>query len=240
MPNETFKYKSLFISDVHLGMNGIRVNELISFLKDNTAENIFIVGDFIDGLELKYKWRWDAEYFVLIQKLLRQIRKGTKIVYIVGNHDYFMENFIDHDLFGVNVCMEYEYNNDILILHGHQFDGLLGKIKWLQSLGSHGYSIILNMNLILNKYRAKFGFPRYPLSQLIKSKIKSAVNYMNDYESLVVDYAKSKGYNKVITGHIHNPCYKIVDNIHYYNTGDWVENASVIVEHFDGKLELIK
>ena len=239
MSNNGFKYRSIFISDVHLGMKGTRVNDLISFLKENTAENVFLVGDFIDGLELKYKWRWDAEYFVLIQKLLRQIRKGTKIVYIVGNHDYFMENFIDHDLFSIKVCMEYEYNG-ALILHGHQFDGLLGKIKWLQALGSHGYSVILNMNLVLNNYRAKFGFPRYPLSQLIKSRIKSAVSYMSDYESLVANYAKSKGFSKVITGHIHNPCYKVIDNVHYYNTGDWVENASVLVESFDGGLQLIK
>jgi UDP-2,3-diacylglucosamine pyrophosphatase LpxH len=240
MINQDYKYKSIFVSDLHLGMNGNKVKELIAFIKDNPCQTIFLVGDIIDGWELRRKWYWDAEYNLLIQKLLRQLRKGTKIVYLVGNHDEFMESFIGNDLAGIEVCMEYSYDN-ILILHGHQFDGLLLKnYKWIQHIGSHAYNIILSMNIFINNHRSKLGLKKSSFSKFVKSNVKSAINYLNDYESIVSNYAKSQGFDTIICGHIHSPCDKTINGVRYLNTGDWVENMSCIVETFDNDLQLIE
>lgn len=232
-------YKSIIISDLHLGMRGTHINELILFLKNNSCENLFIVGDFIDGWELKHNWHWPPEYNILIQKLLRKIRKGTKIIYIIGNHDEFVETFIDHDFSGIHFCMEYSYGN-ILFIHGHQFDGILCKMKYLQQLGSNMYNIILSINIFINSYRRKFGFKKWSFSKSIKNRVKSAINYINNFELSVCKYAKNKGFDTIITGHIHSPRHKIIDNINYYNCGDFVENSSLIVETMDGNLKLIE
>jgi UDP-2,3-diacylglucosamine pyrophosphatase LpxH len=238
------KYRSIFISDVHLGIKYSRVEELLKFLKANECDNLYLVGDIVDGWALKRRWYWDNNCNLLIQKILRKARHGTKVVYLTGNHDEFLRFFERPIEFGnIEVTDEVVHvlsNGDTyLVIHGDKFDGLLNNMDWISHFGSWVYDGILWLSAKLNTWRRKLGMQYWSLSHVVKFKVKEAVKYMTNFEVALAAEAKRKGVKGVICGHVHHACFKMIDGIEYYNCGSWLEHCNVIVEHMDGRLEII-
>jgi UDP-2,3-diacylglucosamine pyrophosphatase LpxH len=237
-------YKSIFISDLHLGTKHSRVKKCIEFLKNNECDNLFLVGDIIDGWSLRRKWFWDSDHNLMIQKILRKSRKGTRVVYLPGNHDEFLRDFrLLQNFGGIEIVDEILHTTangkKYLIIHGDKFDGALNSFRILSHIGSYLYDVLLDINTIYNRIRHKFGFGYWSLSHFLKSNTKKAVQFCSKFETLLVDAAKRHGADGVICGHIHTPFQKMIDDIEYHNTGCWVEMATAIVEHEDGRLELL-
>lgn len=240
------QYKSIFISDIHLGTRFSKAEEFLDFLKHTEAENIFFVGDIIDGWAIKRKFRWLQSHSDVVQKVLKKARKGTKTFFIIGNHDEFLRPFAPL-LMGDNleIVNEIAYTGidgkKYLVTHGDFFDSITMTHKWLALAGDIGYDFVLFVNHILNEFRQKCGIKRYwSISKYIKDNVKSSVSFINNFEEILSSHAKHKKYDGVICGHIHKPEARIIEDIIYYNCGDWIENCSAVVEHFDGRFEVIK
>lgn len=238
-------YRTIWVSDIHLGIKYSRVEELLKFLKENECEILYLVGDVIDGWALKRKWYWDNNANLLVQKILRKSRHGTRVVYLSGNHDEFLR-FIERPFSFGNIEVQEEVIHTTakgvkyLVIHGDKFDGMLNKIKWISHLGSFFYDVILWLNVVVNKWRRKMGMQYWSLSHVIKQKVKEAVKFINHFETLLSTEAKRKNVDGVVCGHIHNACFKNIDGIEYYNCGSWLEQCNAVVEHMDGKMEIIK
>lgn len=246
--SETFtankrSFRSVWISDVHLGTKHAQVEALLDFLRETDCRYLYLVGDFIDGWQLKNKWHWEDSYNVLIQKLLRKSRKETRVIYITGNHDEFIEHFLGVGFGSVMLAREVIHTaadgKRYLVLHGHQFDGLTQFNRLLEKLGTHLYDWILDFNLHFNRVRRMFGFGYWSLAAYLKFKAKSAVKYITDFEQTIVQLARKHGAHGVICGHIHRAEIKNIGGVVYLNSGDWVESCTALVEGFDGKIELI-
>jgi UDP-2,3-diacylglucosamine pyrophosphatase LpxH len=237
-------YRSIWISDVHLGMKHAQVTKLLEFLRDTECEYLYIVGDFIDGWQLRRKWYWSDEYNVLIQKLLRKNRKNTKVIFITGNHDEFLERFLGITFGSVQLVERAIHvsadGQRYLVIHGHQFDGVMHFNRLLDRVGSALYDWILNLNVWVNRVRRLFGFGYWSFASYIKMKAKAAVKYVTDYETAMIQYGRKTGMNGVICGHIHRPEIRPVGDLVYMNCGDWIENCTALAEDFDGKFTLLK
>ncbi|MFY9088482.1 UDP-2,3-diacylglucosamine diphosphatase [Arcobacter aquimarinus] len=239
------KYKSIFISDVHLGTRFSKAKLLLNFFKHNECENLILVGDIIDGWSIKRKLYWPQEHSDVIQKILKKAKKGTKVTFITGNHDEFLRPFVPLLLGNsINISNELEYialnGKKYYITHGDFFDSITMTKKWLAVLGDYGYDLLLHLNSILNFFRKLFGIRKYwSLSKYVKDNVKSSVSFINDFESVLVNHARNKAYDGIICGHIHKAEIKLIDEIEYLNCGDWVESCTAIVETFDGKFEII-
>ena len=237
------KYRTIFISDFHLGSKGCQSSMLLDFLRNTRSDYLYLVGDIIDGWRLKNKWFWPQEHNDVVQKILRKARHGTKVYYVSGNHDELVRKFVPINLGEVNIVNEAIHitadNKKLLILHGDKFDAIIRVAPWLAHLGDYAYDFALWTNVTLNKIRKRLGYKYWSLSKFLKLKVKKAVSYINRYEEVVANYAYKKNMDGVVCGHIHHASDKIIGDVHYYNDGDWVENCSALVEHFDGKLELI-
>lgn len=239
-------YKSIFISDIHLGTKDSEVEKLLLFLKDIECENLFLVGDIIDGWELRRAWRWDQHHSDFIQKLLRRARKGTKIYYILGNHDEFLRHFLPIAIGdNIELCDEFVYNaldgKKYLVIHGDLFDTITMTKKWLAYLGDKTYLFLLRLNKPLNFIRMNMlGCHYWSLSRYLKLSVKKAVNYIFDYEFILASHTKLKGLDGVICGHIHEAAIKDIDTIKYLNCGDWVESCTAIAENYSGDWEILK
>lgn len=238
------KCKTIWISDIHLGSQHCQADKLLKFLKSYDSENLILVGDIIDFWSLKRKMFWPEDHNTVIQKLLRKARHGTKIVYIPGNHD---ESVRHYDLFtfgGISIADEYVYTSvygkKILCIHGDQFDTVVKYHKWLAVIGDIGYYYLVWLNKLINKFRNRFGFHPWSLSSYIKGRIKEVGVIMGDYKDSLSKYAKIKECDAVLCGHIHKAEMVEMNGLTYYNCGDWVETCSAIVEHFDGKIEIVK
>lgn len=240
-------YKSLFVSDIHLGTKQCQVTYLLNFIHDNTFDNVFLVGDIIDIHALSHKWYWAKEHNTFIQKVLRLARKQTAVYYLVGNHDEALRSFLEkgmHFSFGdIRVCDEYEYKSisgkNILLVHGDCFDGAFRSIGWLYALGDRAYETALFLNSVYNWWRKKFGMGYWSLSSYLKSKVKTAMQTVNNFDELVVRKCILGGYDFLIYGHSHMPGIKKVKTKYLLNTGDQVENFTCIVETKDGEFQLI-
>ncbi len=233
------KVRTLFISDTHIGNEFCNHQKLLTLISEIECEHIYLIGDIIDGWALKRKFKWHSNYNTIFQKILRLSRKGTKVTYLYGNHDDFLEHF-DGLNFGDNITVAREINHitidnrNLLIIHGDQFDGIITNNKWIQKIGAIIYDFSLATNKIFRLF--KFSF-----SKFLKQRAKEAVKYIGNYEETVSNYCKLNGYDGVVTGHIHHPIIKQINDVTYYNTGDWLEpyHNTIIVEHYDGKLELL-
>jgi UDP-2,3-diacylglucosamine pyrophosphatase LpxH len=225
---------SLFLSDLHLGSKYCKIEKINQILKKYRPENLFLIGDIFDGYKLKNKFRWCNEYNFLIRKILGYIKKyDTKVIYVTGNHDSFLRQFTDENFGNILICDEYIHtvgDKKFLITHGDHFDTICNKIPVLFTCGDWAYSFVLWLNHWINIVRGWTGYGYYPISKLIKKQVKSAVNYMNNFEHVLAEYTKKKQCGGVICGHIHNPEQKIISGISYHNTGDFVENCSYIIE----------
>ncbi|MGA1933256.1 UDP-2,3-diacylglucosamine diphosphatase [Arcobacter sp. YIC-464] len=239
------KYKSIFISDIHLGTRFSKAKKLLNFLKHNESENLILVGDIIDGWAIKRKFVWPQTHSDVIQKVLKKARKGTNVHFITGNHDEFIRPFVPLVLGdSLNISNELDYQGingkKYYITHGDFFDSITMTKKWLAILGDYGYDLLLYLNAALNFVRQKLGIKKYwSLSKYVKDSVKSSVSFINDFESVLSTHAKNKGYDGIICGHIHKAEIRDIDGIEYLNCGDWVENCTAIVETFDGEFKII-
>jgi len=238
-------YRAIFVSDVHLGTKDCQARALLQFLKENESEYLFLVGDIIDGWALKRRMYWPQEHSDVIQKVLRKARKKTKVFYIVGNHDEFIRGFIPIML-GENLEIKNEHvytdlkGRAIGVIHGDSFDSITMSQKWLAMLGDVLYQTMLRLNRPLNRLRRWVGYKRYwSLSKYLKQKVKQSVQFIDNYERILSDYAVQNDYHGVINGHIHHAEIRMIEDTLYMNCGDWVESCTALVETEAGEWKII-
>lgn len=236
-------YRTIWISDFHLGTRDCQADLLLDFLKHTDSEKLYLVGDIIDGWQLKKSWHWKQSHNDVVQKLLRKARKGTEVVYIPGNHDEAARDYVGMDFGGVMLRKEAQHTTAdgkrLLIIHGDEFDGVMHYAKWLAHVGDTLYMFALRLNRYVNKVRRAMGKPYWSLSQYLKHKVKNAVSFITQFETILADAAKRRGFDGVVCGHIHQAEIKAYDGIDYYNCGDWVESITALVENDDGRIEII-
>jgi len=236
-------YRSIFISDIHLGTKACAADKLNAFMKESKCDNLYLIGDIIDMWALKRKWYWPQEHSDFIKKIINRAKHGTNVVYVIGNHDEILRNWLDLGLeFGnIKFCNEYEHisesGNTWLLTHGDLFDSIMAH-KWLAIVGDRAYTFLLQTNTFLNWVRSKFGLGYWSLSKWAKSNTKTVLNFIYKFEDHIATYAKDKKYSGVFAGHIHAPAIKTMNDIMYMNTGDFCETCSAIVERMDGVFEL--
>lgn len=237
------KFRSIWISDVHLGTAGCQADYLLDFLKHTESEHLYLVGDIIDGWALKRSWYWKQSHNDVIQKLLRKARHGTQITFIPGNHDEAARQFLGMVFGEIRIEDELIHRTadgrQFLVLHGDRFDGVVQCAKWLAIVGDRMYGFTLSLNHYLNRLRSRMGLGYWSLSQFLKHKVKSAVNFVSRFEEAVAGEAKTRGLDGVICGHIHKAEMREVDGVLYCNDGDWVESLTALVELENGELKII-
>ena len=220
-----------------------RREALLDFLKHTECETLFLVGDIIDGWQLRRHWYWPQAHNDVIQKLLRKARKGTRVIFIPGNHDEFARKYLDHNFGGIDVAEEWIHETadgrKLWVMHGDLFDGVIQCAKWLAHVGDSLYEFTLKLNRHLNSLRARMGLPYWSLSKYLKLKVKRAVSYVGDFENAVAREARKRGVQGVVCGHIHHAELRDIDGILYANDGDWVESLTALAEHADGTLEIL-
>lgn len=236
-------YKTIFISDIHLGSKACQAELLLDFLKHNDSEKLYLVGDIVDGWRLKRKWYWPQSHNDVVQKILRKARKGTEIIYVPGNHDEGLRRYIGTHFGGIEVrptdIYEAVNGDKYLVLHGDSFDNVMLYARWLASIGDHAYDLVLRLNTVFNGLRRLMGLRYWSLSAFLKIKVKNAVQFISEFERVLVQEAQKAGVQGVICGHIHHAQMKRYGDVIYMNDGDWVESCTALVEHFDGTWEIV-
>lgn len=242
-PVERRRYRSVFISDLHLGTPGCQAVELLAFLKDSPSDYLYLVGDIVDGWQLRRRWYWPQSHNDVVQKLLRRARKGCRVILVPGNHDEFARGFIGHQFGGIEVEEDAVHvtadGKRLWVTHGDYFDGVIQCAKWLAYVGDYLYEFTLRLNRHLNHLRARVGLPYWSLSAYLKHKVKKAVSFISDFEEAVAQEARRRGHDGVVCGHIHRAEMRDIEGILYCNDGDWVESRTALVEHHDGRLEIV-
>jgi UDP-2,3-diacylglucosamine pyrophosphatase LpxH len=236
-------YRTLFLSDLHLGTRGSQAELLLDFLRHNEAQTIYLVGDIVDGWRLKNGWYWPQAHNDVVQKLLRKVRKGARVIYVPGNHDEFARDYTGLVFGGVEVTdtaiHETADGKKMLVIHGDQFDIVVRHARWLAFLGDWAYEIALFTNTWFNRARRIFGVGYWSFSAWAKLKVKNAVNFIGDFEETLAAEAARRGVDGVICGHIHHATIRRIDGMLYVNTGDFVESCTAVAEHPDGRFEIL-
>ncbi len=242
-PESSRRYRTLWISDIHLGTPGCQAHYLLDFLKHNESDTLYLVGDIIDGWQLRRGWYWPQAHNDVVQKILRKARKGTRVVYVPGNHDEMARQFSGLAFGEIEVAEDTIHvtanGRRLLVTHGDLFDGVMQHARWLAYLGDSLYSMMLVLNRWFNWVRAHFGYSYWSLSQYLKHKVKNAVSFITAFERVMIEEARRRECDGVVCGHIHKAEIRTIDGIVYSNDGDWVESLSALAETFDGELEII-
>ena len=240
------KIKTLFISDVHLGTKKCQADKLLEVIKNYEFEKLIIVGDFIDLTSLKRKFYWHADHSTVIQKVLRLSRKGVSVTYILGNHDFYLRELIKEDNINIGdilLCDELYYETlkgeKIYICHGDQFDGFIRLHPFLYVLGDWAYEFSFKINKTYNWFRRIFGLEYWSLSQYLKSKVKNAIAFINDFKILSLKKLDEVNCDSIMIGHIHTPAIEKIGDKSYYNTGDYCESCSFLYEDLNGEIKLV-
>ena len=238
-----YRFRTLFISDVHLGARGSQADRLLDFLRYHDADTIYLVGDIIDGWQIKSGWYWPQTHNDVVQKLLRKARKGTRIVYVPGNHDEFLRDYYGTHFGGIEVVENAIHHGAdgrrYLVTHGDQFDLVVTQARWLALLGDKAYDAAIVVNRWFNAVRRLLRMPYWSLSAWAKQKVKNAVNYIGEFEKTLAADAQRHDAEGVICGHIHHAAIHDHFGVRYINCGDWVESCTAIVEHADGRFEIV-
>jgi UDP-2,3-diacylglucosamine pyrophosphatase LpxH len=237
------RYRTIWLSDIHLGTRGCKAEYLIDFLRHNEASTVYLVGDIVDGWRLKKSWYWPQAHNDVVQKMLRMVRKGTRVIYVPGNHDEWLRDYTLLHFGGVEVLDEAVHVTAdglrLLVVHGDAFDAVVKHAKWLAALGDNAYTLALVLNRYFNTLRRAFGYSYWSLSAYLKLRVKNAVQYIGSFADALSDEARRRGFDGVICGHIHHAEIRELGGVLYCNDGDWVESCTALVEHFDGRLEII-
>lgn len=237
------QYRTIWISDIHLGTRGCNAEMLIDFLDHVDSDTMYLVGDIIDGWQLKKKFYWPAAHNDIVWRILKRAKRGTRIIYVPGNHDEMFRQFTGLNFGGVEIkrqaIHETADGRRLLVLHGDEFDAITLSHRWLAHLGDAAYTFIMVLNRWFNNYRRWRGLPYWSLSKHAKQKVKNAVEFISNFEEIVAREAGARGVDGVIAGHIHTAEMRKIDGIDYYNDGDWVEGCTALVEHYDGRMEIL-
>lgn len=241
---DVLRYRAIWLSDIHLGTRGCQADMLLDFLKHTESDVLYLVGDIVDGWRLKKSWYWPQAHNDVVQKILRRARKGAQVFMIPGNHDEAFRDYIGLQFGGVTILEDTIHTaadgKRYLVIHGDQFDAVVRYAKWLAFVGDTAYTFLLWLNTLLNKARRRLGFPYWSLSAYLKHKTKKAVEFIGDYETALTDEARRRQVDGVICGHIHHAEMRDMDGVLYVNDGDWVESCTALVEHPDGRLEILR
>jgi len=242
--SSTFRYRTIWISDIHLGTRGAKAEYLLDFLKRCDSETLYLVGDILDGWRLRKGWYWPQSHNDVVQKLLRKARKGTNVVLIPGNHDEFLRGYtgveFGHIPIRRHAIHEGADGHKYLVIHGDEFDGIVSCARWLALLGDTAYTLALVANRWFNAARRRLGLQYWSLSAYLKHRVKNAVAFIANFEGAMADVARKRGLAGVICGHIHHAEIRMIGDILYCNDGDWVESCTALVEHFDGRFEVVR
>ena len=242
-PGERTHYRTVWISDVHLGTPGCAAEMLVDFLRRTDCDTLYLVGDIIDGWQLRKGWHWPAKHNDVVRCVLKQAKRGTRVVDVPGNHDEAMRDYVGLHFGGVEIAAEAIHvtadGRRLLVIHGDEFDGVMLYARWLAFLGDHAYTLLLKTNVWVNAVRRRFGKPYWSLSSHLKKKVKNAVQFISGYEEVVARAALERGADGVVCGHIHSAEIRQFGDVTYYNDGDWVESCTALVEHADGRMEII-
>ncbi len=238
------KYRTILLSDIHLGTPGCQADLLLDFLSCHDAETFYLVGDIVDAWRIGKKGsHWPQSHNNVVQAFMKKAKKGARVIYIPGNHDEGMRNYLGTHFGGIEVMHTADYETSdgrrFLVTHGDQFDAVVMNAKWLAHVGDSAYEFMLWLNTWLNRARILWGGQYWSLSKWAKAQVKQAVSFIGEYEKVLTDEAKRGGYDGVVCGHIHNANIRKIGDIDYVNTGDWVESCTAIVERDDGTLKLI-
>jgi UDP-2,3-diacylglucosamine pyrophosphatase LpxH len=235
--------RTVWISDTHLGTAGCNAELLLDFLKSVDCETLYLVGDIVDGWQLRKGWYWPTRHNDVVRCVLKKAKHGTRVIYVPGNHDEAFRDFVGLNLGGIELVSEAVHvtadGRRLLILHGDEFDGVVLYAKWLAFLGDSAYVLLLKINRMLNWIRRKRGLPYWSLSGHLKKKVKNAVQFISKFEEVVAHAAHERGAHGVVCGHIHSAEIREIGNVTYYNDGDWVESCTALVEQSDGRMEII-
>lgn len=235
--------RTIWISDVHLGTAGCNAELLLDFLKSVDCEMLYLVGDIVDGWQLKKGWYWPTRHNDVVRCVLKKAKHGTRVIYIPGNHDEAFRGYTGLTLGGIELVHQAIHetadNRTLLVLHGDEFDGVVLYAKWLAFLGDRAYTLLLKLNRMLNWVRRKRGLPYWSISNHLKKKVKNAVKFISSFEEVVAHAAHERGANGVVCGHIHSAEIRQIGEVTYYNDGDWVESCTALVEHPSGEMEII-
>jgi len=237
-------YRTVWVSDTHLGTRGCRADLLLEFLRSFEAETLYLVGDIIDGWRLRKSWYWAPAHSEVVHEILAKARRGTRVVYVPGNHDEMMREFCGLMIGTLEVQKQVLHTTAdgrrLLVLHGDQFDGIVNYAKWLAKLGDWAYSTALEINRVFNEARRRLGFGYWSLSARLKGMVKDAVAFIDNFEHAIAEEARRHGVDGVVCGHIHKAEMRMIDGILYCNDGDWVEGCTALVEHTDGSLQIVE
>lgn len=237
------KFRTIWISDVHLGTRGCAADLLIDFLDTTDSETMYLVGDIIDGWRLKKKFYWPAAHNDIVWRIMKRAKRGTKVVYVPGNHDEMFRQFSGMNFGGVEIKRQAVHTTAdgrrLLIVHGDEFDAIMLSHRWLAFLGDQAYGALMRCNHAVNKVRSWLGKPYWSLSKTAKQKVKNAVEFISRFEHAVAHEAAARGVDGVVCGHIHHAEFRELSGVEYYNDGDWVEGCTALVEHSDGRMEVL-
>lgn len=242
------RYRTIFLSDLHLGMRGCQAERVLDFIRHHEAERWVLVGDVVDGWALTRSWTWTQTHNDVVQKLLREVRKGAEMVYVPGNHDGAARQFVGLTFGGILVQREWTHvtadGRRLLVLHGDEFDGVVRLAPWLSHVGAQAYEVLLKLNTVVARARERLGKPYWSLAAALKDRTKKAVQYVAGFEEAVAARAAERGADGVVCGHIHRPEIRTfateAGEVLYANCGDWVESCTALVEHADGRLEIVR
>lgn len=237
------RFRTIWISDIHLGTKGCNAAMLIDFLDSVDSETMYLVGDIIDGWRLKKRFYWPAAHNDVVWRVMKRAKRGTRVVYIPGNHDEMFRQFSGMNFGGVEIrrkaIHETADGRRLLVLHGDEFDTIMLAHRWLAFVGDAAYHALMGLNLWVNKVRQWFDLPYWSLSKMAKHKVKNAVEFIGKFEDVVAHEAGARGVDGVVCGHIHNAEMRDINGVQYYNDGDWVEGCTALVEHHDGRMEVL-
>ncbi|MDR2154121.1 MAG: UDP-2,3-diacylglucosamine diphosphatase [Burkholderiaceae bacterium] len=237
------RYRAIWLSDIHLGTPGCQAAYVLDFLRHNESDTLYLVGDIIDGWQLRKGWYWPQAHNDVVQKVLRRARKGARVVFIPGNHDEAARQFLGLHFGQIEVAEDAIHvtaaGKRLWVTHGDLFDGVVQHARWLAYVGDTLYTLILNLNRHFNRIRVRLGYPYWSLSQHLKQQVKKALNYINSFERAMTDEARRRGCDGVVCGHIHKAEIREINGQLYCNDGDWVESLSALVETMEGELRIV-
>ncbi len=237
------RVRSVWISDVHLGFRGCQARALLHFLHSVETDYLFLVGDIVDFWSLRKSSFWPQEHTNVVRSILGKAKHNTKVIYVPGNHDEIMREYIGYTFGNIEFHQDYVYETlhgkKLLVLHGDEFDAIVKHSQFIAKLGSWAYDKLLHINHYVNFFRRIFKRNYWSLAKYLKLKVKNAVNYIGSFESALAHLAKDRNVDGVVCGHIHHAEVRYINSVLYCNDGDWVESCSSLIEHKDGRLELL-
>ncbi|MDE2435751.1 MAG: UDP-2,3-diacylglucosamine diphosphatase [Sphingomonadales bacterium] len=237
------RYRTVWISDVHLGTRDCKAEMLVDFLRAFEAETLYLVGDIVDGWSLRKGWYWPDAHNEVVRRILKMAHRGTRVVFVVGNHDEVLRDYAGFSFGGVELALEAVHQTAdgrrLLVTHGDSFDGVVLYARWLAFLGDQAYSLLLRANIVFNAVRKRMGMPYWSLSAYLKRRVKNAVQFVCNFEDALAHEAQTRGFDGIVCGHIHCAEIRPIGDITYYNDGDWVESCTALVEDAAGAISIV-